>query len=414
MTLQEMHEARTKLLAQAQVILLQPVVTAENRTSVDAMLADVDIIDADVVRFNRTTVVEVEERSQRLIPRGAPGATGADATVEARNAAQKNAFDAAIRGNNHYLQLNTETRTRFGSAETRAILESGTGANFVPQAFLPELMQAEKEWGDLLTIVNNVRSDSGNPQKYATSNDTSSILYEEVEGTADANATQDPVLSGALVTSSLLSCPVILVGWAELQDSAFDITTFVKDILAKRYFRSLSAMCVNGSTSGNVASILTGVAVAGTNITSAVSATVSYVDIAALFGALDPAYIPNSTFVMNATTRGNLLGQVNTLGNPIFTPSASVTADPFGSLLGRPVKLVQALPNIAAGAYPILLGDFKAGYILKTVNPGLAVTVVKELYAAQFATGFIPFARNGSAFIAPGGTHPIMGLKVHA
>jgi hypothetical protein len=49
--------------------------------------------------------------------------------------------------------------------------------------------------------------------------------------------------------------------------------------------------------------------------------------------------------------------------------------------------------------------------VLRTVNPGLSVNVVKELYAASFATGFIPFARNGSAFIAPGGTHPIVGLK---
>ncbi|MGA2650414.1 MAG: phage major capsid protein [Terracidiphilus sp.] len=412
MTLQEMHEKRTKLLHDAQVIMLQETVTAENRASVDAMLADVDVLEADIARSERVAVVDTENRSTRSLPRAVPGAN-ADNSVEARNDRQKNAFDKLIRGG--IQGLNAETRERFASVEQRDIIEASTGGTLIPQAFYPELLEAEKAWGDLLTIVKQIKSDDGRPTKYAMSNDTSAVMYEETEGTADANAAEDPVLTGALINTSLLSCPPILVGWAELQDSAFDITSFVRDILGKRYFRSLSAMCVNGSPSGNIASILTGVAAAAP-VNAAVSATVTYVDIAALFGALDPAYIPNSTFVMNSTTRGALLGEVNTLGNPIFTPSASVTADPFGSLLGRPVKLVQALPNIGLASpvtatYPILFGDFNAGYLLRTVNPSLSVNVLKELYAAQFATGFIPFARAGSAFISPGGTHAIIGLK---
>jgi HK97 family phage major capsid protein len=410
MTIQEMREKRTKLLTDAQAIMLAATVTAENRASVDAMLADVDALELDITRTERVSVVDTENRSTRNTPRAVPGARSDD-TVEARNARQKVAFDKVIRGG--IQGLNAETRERFAGVEQRDIIEASTGGTLIPQAFFPELLESEKAWGDLLTIVRQIRSDDGRPTKYAMSNDTSAVMYEEVEGTPDANAAEDPVLTGAIITTSLLSCPPILVGWAELQDSAFDITEFVKNILGKRYFRSLSAMMVNGSPSGNIASILTGVA-AASPVTSAVAGTVSYVDIAALFGSLDPAYVPNSTFVMNSTTRATLLGQVNTLGNPIFTPSDSVTADPFGSLLGRPVKLVQALPNVVAGAYPILLGDFNAGYLLKTVNPGLSVNVLKELYAASFATGFIPFARAGSAFIAPGGPGIIKGLKVHA
>jgi HK97 family phage major capsid protein len=416
MSIQTLHEKRTKLLADAQAIMLGETVTAEQRVSVDAMLADVDVLDLDIKRLDRSSVVDTENRSQRLIPRGNPGDSAVNAAPEVVAQRQRDAFDYAIRGRIPQLNLNSETRERFREVERRDILEASTGGNFVPQAFYPVLTQAQMEWGDLLNIVTDVRSDSGAPMKYAVSNDTASVMYEETVGTPDANAAEDPVIGGAIITCSLLSCPPILVGWDQLQDSAFDITSFVKDILGKRYFRSLSAMCVNGSVSGNIASILTGVAAAGANVSAAVSATVTYVDIAALYGALDPAYLPNSTYAMNSTTRARLLGEVNTLGNPIFTPSASVTADPFGSLLGRPVKLVQALPGIGLTSpvtptYPILFGDFKQGYVLRTVNPGLSVNVVKELYAASFATGFIPFARNGSAFIAPGGTHPIVGLK---
>lgn len=417
MNIKEMQDTRNKLLLDAQAILLgatrEKPITAEQRASVDAMLADVDITEADITRLTRANTVEAENRSSRPNPLPNPGSSSASQSADEVKQRQKVAFDKMIRGNDPNLNLNAETRNRFAEVETRAILSTGAGGTFVPQAFYPDLLESEKAWGDLLNIVGTIKSDNGAPTKYAMSNDTGSVMFEETEGTADANATQDPVLTGALITTSLLSCPPILVGWAELQDSEFDITEFVKNILGKRYFRSLSAMCVNGSTSGNIASILTGVA-AASPVTTATAGTTVYSDIAALYGKLDPAYEPNSTFAMNNTTRAALLGEVDTLGRPLFLVAPTAGSAAFSTLLGRPVAIVQALPNIGAGAYPILFGDFKAGYLLKTVNPGLGINILRELYAAQFAVGFIPFARAGSAFIAPGGPPIIVGLKGHA
>ena len=270
MTIKEMQESRNKLLLDAQTILLgatrEKPITAEQRASVDAMLADVDLQEADIQRLTRANAVETENRSTRPNPLPNPGSSAAVSPEQLREN-QKIAFDAAIRGNDRNIHLNTETRNRFAQVETRAILEASTGGTFVPQAFYPDLLESEKAWGDLLNIVGTLKSDSGAPTKYAMANDTSAIMYEETEGTADTNATQDPSLTGALITTSLLSCPPILVGWAELQDSEFDITNFIKNILGQRYFRSLSSMCVNGSTSGNIASILTGVATSGNNVT---------------------------------------------------------------------------------------------------------------------------------------------------
>lgn len=420
MSIQIFHERSVKLTADAQQIMLNlpsdPVLAKEQRAKVDLMLAEADTLDADIARLQRAAKHDNEDRSALTIPRGNPGdSAAANLAPEVRTRLEQDMFDYTLRGSIPQLRINSATRDRWNAAlEKRDILEAGTGSNFVPQAFYPVLSQALKAWGDLLNIVDNVRSDNGAPMKYATSDATEMEFFEETVGTADANSPQTPNISGAVINTSLLSLPPIKVGWDELQDSAFDITAFLRDVLGMAYFRSLSKLCVNGSPSGNIASILTGVGTAGFNVSTAVASVVTYVDIANLYGLLDPGYIETSTFTMNSTTRASLLGEVNTLGNPIFTPSASVTADPFGSLLGRPVKLVQALPNIGAGAFPILLGDFMKGYKLRTVNPGLGINIVRELFAAQFETGFIPFARNGSAFIAPGGTQAIVGLKVTA
>ena len=150
MTIQEMREKRTKLLTDAQAIMLAATVTAENRASVDAMLADVDALELDITRTERVSVVDTENRSTRNTPRAVPGARSDD-TVEARNARQKVAFDKVIRGG--IQGLNAETRERFAGVEQRDIIEASTGGTLIPQAFFPELLESEKAWGDLLTIV---------------------------------------------------------------------------------------------------------------------------------------------------------------------------------------------------------------------------------------------------------------------
>jgi HK97 family phage major capsid protein len=404
-TILELRDQSNKLLHDAQQIMLGATVTAEQRTQVDAMIVDADIAEADAARLERSSRATADQRSSHSIPRSQPGA-GADVSTEVRAANERRALDVFVRGDIN--GLSNETRASFQGVEHRDILQSGTGGTFVPQAFIPTLTQAEAAWGDLLTIVNSIESDTGAPAKYALSNDTSNIMYEEGENIVDPNGTKDPTLTGALITTSQLSTPAVLVSWAEMTDSSWSIETFVRDILGKRYFRSLSAMCVNGSTSGNIASLLGGI-VAGATKTTAVTATISYPDIAALYGLLDPAYEANSTFAMNSTTRAMLLGVVNTLGDPVFVTSPSSGA--FSTLLGRPVKIVQALPNIATGNVPIVYGDFKSGYTLKTVKPGLSIVKLTERYADKFCTGFIPYVRAGAA-VTDAGTHPLLGLKV--
>jgi HK97 family phage major capsid protein len=273
------------------------------------------------------------------------------------------------------------------------------------------LHEAQLAWGDLVNIVRVVRSDNGAPQKYSTVNDTSVTWYEETENVADSNSAENPTFTGALLSTSVIQRPAILVSFAEMQDSAFDIDSFMKNTIGKSFFRGLSTMIVNGSSSGNVASIL-GIA-SGAKVAAATAATIAYADVANLYAALDPAYEATSSFVLNSTTRGYLIGQTDTLGRPLYVPSPNAGA--FDTLLGRPVKIVQAMPNIpsatSSGVLPLMYGDFSEGYTLKLVNPGLNILRLSERYADSLSVGFVPFFRAGGV-ITDAGTHPIVGLKV--
>ena len=430
MTLNELKDKRNKLMHDASAIMQGTTVTAEQRTQVNAMLTDVDTIEADITVLERTSKFEAENRRTAAPPRGNPGADLTD--PEAAKAEQKRAFKNYVQRG--VMSPELENRVTASGITTGTGSSGGLGVGggaIVPQAFDDVLHEAQLAWGDLLNIVRVVKSDNGAPTKLAKVNDTSVTWYEETEVVADGNNAEDPAFTGVLLSTSVVQRPAILISFAELQDSAFDIDAFMRNTIGKSYFRGLSSMIVNGSTSTNIASLIgaglvsgakvaaTGVAFAMTSGTVGASATagiIGYNDIAALFAKLDPAYEGNASWVFNSSVRGSLISMTDALGRPLYIPAP--TAGGFDTMLGRPVKLVQAMPSLPAPkttpanvTIPMLYGDFSEGYTLKIVNPGLNILRLNERYADQLSVGFVPFFRAGG-IVTDAGTHPYVGLTV--
>ena len=128
----------------------------------------------------------------------------------------------------------------------------------------------------------------------------------------------DPTTSGKIITPDMLVTGAVKVSIQALQDSFFSVDDFISKSFGVRYYRGLTNLVTNGSSTGNVQSILTGAFAADT---TSGAGLVGYADIVNLFATLDPAYLGNSTFVMNSTTRGFLLGVTDTLGRPLFITS---------------------------------------------------------------------------------------------
>jgi HK97 family phage major capsid protein len=114
---------------------------------------------------------------------------------------------------------------------------------------------------------------------------------------------------------------------------------------------------------------------------------------------------------MNSSTRASLMGVVDDLGRPLFIPSPNVGA--FDTLLGKPVVISQFHDSVAASKTPIQFGDFKQGYKLRVVKPGLSVIRIAGDFAHPGMVGFYARARVGGA-VTDGGTHPIVNLFVKA
>jgi HK97 family phage major capsid protein len=409
----EIQERRNKLMHDAALLIRKDGATAEDRTAAQAMLADVDLCETDIALETRIAKFEADQRSFVPPPRGNPGEAADDAhTPEERSARQKKAYRAFIQFGMDAVptDLRTEIRSNFGQRELRDLGVSTPagaitgGSQFVPQAFYSILTEAQLAYGALLSIVRTVKTDNGADMKVSFSNDTGNGLT--VVGETLAPGEVDPALSTGLLKTSMVTTGVIKVSLQELQDSAFDIDAFIRDNFGRRYFRGATNLVTNGGT--NIQSIISAATTGATTLTDL---AIGYADVAAINAALDPAYELNASWTMNSKTRGAFIGIVDTLGRPLFVPNPSSGA--FDTLLGKPVVINQSLPNIptvkGAGIVPVQFGDFRQGYLFRTVEDDLSIIRLNERYMDTLEVGFIGFSRVGG-ISTDAGTHPVLNL----
>jgi HK97 family phage major capsid protein len=275
--LKTLKENRTKLLLDAQKILISKEAKAEERASAKAMIADADALDEQIALEERIAKVQTEQRSAGRPPRAQPGEGVADET----RAANKEKFVHCMR-----------------TGEIRDLQTGTTGAPFIPQGFNDTLTEAAKLWGQLAASVKQLRTATGEPLRIPLANDTANAftLLGEVQPVTEL----DPTLSGVLSQVDKIQGGIVKVSREMLADSAFDLDSWLRGEFAKRYWRGVSSAVRNGTSTGNVAAI-TSVAVAG--VTTAEPTAIAYPEMAEMYGALEAAYIPSASRVMSSLSR---------------------------------------------------------------------------------------------------------------
>jgi HK97 family phage major capsid protein len=387
-SLRELRNRRNKLLHDSQALCLKANRSAEDLAAAEKMIAECESVSTLIHE------IENEQRSAPFIN---------DPSDSARNSAVNNLSQQ------ERAQQREDFRRFLVAGERRDLLAgSGQGAYLVPQEFYPVLTQARKSWGAVSSIVHEYPTENGAPLKLAFSYDVGNLLHESGE---PASITEkDPSLSSLLSETDMLDTGLIKISVQELNDSNFDLDNFVRNNFAVRYARGLAQKITNGSLSGNIQSIVTG---AYNAVVSAEPTKIRWSDVVALYSSLDPAYQPNSSWVMNSRTRGALLGVTDSLGRPLYIPAPS--AEKFDTLLGRPVVLNQYLDDIAASNSPttdivaLQFGDFDQGYLLRLVRPGLAIVRLNERFMDTLEVGFIGYTRAGGV-VTDAGTHPVINL----
>jgi len=400
-------EQRNKLLFDAAELLQAEVVTDEARASAHKMLADVETIEKDIEALRRIETLQASSNSFERSPR--PG-VGASVTPEQRKAAINAAFRSYAR--HGYGTLNAEQRDLLTTSDA-------TGGALIPQEFEGVLHQAKLFYGGVSNrVTQKVTNSNGAPIKVSLANDTANgMVLLATEGTSGPAET-DPSFVSKTLGVDTVSAGLVKISFQELDDSAFDLESFIKGAFGVRYGRGLEKIVTTGKDWAGTAlpnqttGGMLGMATVGTT-TATLAGGIGWSDIVNAFGALDAAYLgPDTGWMFNTGTRTTLLGMKDGFGRPFWTPDPSASG-PFDKLLGYDVVLNQAMPaSGVASATPILFGDMKSAYMLRT-DGAPSILRLNERYADTLEVGFYLYLRVGGCSLNAG-VSPLVSLKLAA
>lgn len=178
-----------------------------------------------------------------------------------------------------------------------------------------------------------------------------------------------------------------------IEDSEFPLAQELARDFGEEFGRLEGAAFVNGTGSGEPEGFMT-----NTDISEVTAAgtTLDADDLIDALHNLPSPYAANAVWVMNRNTLGEVRKLRNSSGDYIWREALS-EGNP-ATILGRPVVEMPDMPDVAAGATPIALGDWKSGF---RVFDRVGVSILRDPYSQQ-ASGLVRF--HGRRRVAGGVT----------
>ena len=169
-----------------------------------------------------------------------------------------------------------------------------------------------------------------------------------------------------------------------VNDAAFDFTDYLTKRMAKSFGKAEDKIFIEGYGKDTDEPCGLEDDKYGAKI-GVTTERVTYDDCLSLFYSVEPEYRKNATWLMNDKTALALRKLKDQTGNYLWN-----TAD--GTLLGRPVRICNELPDMSAGYKPIYFGDFDYYWIIDRAP--FHVRLLDELFAEEGKVGYV-----GSEFL---------------
>lgn len=251
---------------------------------------------------------------------------------------------------------------------------SGAEGGFtVPDGFLQRITERLKAFGGIAGVADEITTSTGESLRWPSNDDTSNtaaIAAEGVAGTAGADLTFGNLELGAFSYDANGTGNVPLKVSLELiQDSAFDIASFIGERLGERIGRKQASHLATGAGGTEPVGLLSKAA-------DTMTATVVSLAAPEHIFQVDSAYrqLGNCRWVMSDTSLAKVWTAQATTNEPMFLPGRTINGQPFDSLYGYPITLDQAAGNLVA------FGDIRRGYIIRRVR---GVQLLVDPYTAQ-------------------------------
>lgn len=143
-----------------------------------------------------------------------------------------------------------------------------------------------------------------------------------------------------------------------LDDAEYNVEGWLMEALTKAFAVKEGAAFVAGDGVSQPEGVLSASAITATNSGDANLITAD--GLVSLFYALPEFYVRNATWLMKRSTVAAVRKLKDSYGAYVWQPGLAVGQP--GTILDRPYREATDMPAIAANAYPIVFGDFQAGY----------------------------------------------------
>jgi HK97 family phage major capsid protein len=366
----------------------------------DAILAEVEAIDAEIAREQRLAQVAGDnpaaqhDAAMAAAQRSRGGQTDESAALRAMLTGGVSALSPEQRA---AMNARTSPEIRNAMSTTTA----GEGGYTVATEFSRNLIQAMRALFPVRSVASSIQTSTGAQMLFPTADSTAE--EGEIVGQNNSASTGETTFGQASLDVYKYSSKSIALPFELLQDSMFDIEAYIVELLRLRKGRIQNRHHTVGSGVGQPRGIVT-CAAAGKIGATGSSVTVGYDDLVDLEHSVDPFYRPAGRWMMHDDTLKALRKLKDGNQRPIFVPGYE-QGNPGGApdrLLGREIVLNQHMPSMAANAKSVLFGDFSK-YLIRDVMDVTLFRMTDSKYTEKGQVGFVAFSRSGANMVDVGG-----------
>lgn len=336
--------------------------------------------------------------------------------AETKDNPQRKAFFSAIRKHGRIDLLTPEEKAQvvyeFMPAERKALYagDATTGGFFASTDFVNELLQYQLLISGMRQLC-QVRQTTGEKvQQPSLANDTSAYWAQEQQ---TFNNSADPTTTMVNIPAQELR-GLVKISQQDLEDSMFDLETFLKGRLGMKFNQVEGAAFVAGDGVGKPRGILNypikssasypGGSAGFNNVTDSIpyvptgnSSALTSDGIINLIMDLKSVYVPNANMILLRQTLGLIRLFKDTQGRYLWQPFGAPNLPP--TIFDIPYKEMPDMPAVGSNTYPIVVGDFSNYMIVDRIQ--FSMQQLNELFAMNGLIGFIARKRVGGDVLVP-------------
>ncbi len=301
---------------------------------------------------------EITEISKSVKRPGVAGIQGkSDSDIRHQKAALK-----------EFIKTGDESKLLDLQSKAMSVGSDPDGGYAVPEYLDREVEALEKNASAIVRLARTVTTPGSQYKKLVNLKGTASGWVGETDARPE---TGTPTLASINIdVGELYANPKLTQSM--IDDAMFDAEQFITDEITEEFGDQLGDALINGNGVNKPNGILSktitaeadGVRAFGSlqKVATADVGAVSFDDLKNIKSALRAKYRAGATWVMNDAT-ANVLSKIkNDALDYIWSDSVS-DGEP-DKLFGYPVEIDENLPDIGAGTYPILFGNFQRGYYI--------------------------------------------------